>query len=413
MSIKVKKIKLTTVINVLIMFFFIFDIAFIGIPTVFSTRKISALCMLIKIMKKKVNDNSCKRDLNIVTKLIICLILILIYIFIISLIQNSIFNINSILSRLIFMIVYLFIGIFYSIRVYSGVIPFMRDIMSSLLIQSVIIYIEFISLPFKIFLTSFIANPGNVDFIRTDRGTGLGAEAGFLTLLLFMGVFCCNYFIIMYGFKKKYVILELIYVIAMFAVGRTGIYASIVLILVSLAYSVFNNKQCINFLKYIIAVIILFIIAIIIVQNFISVEQYMRFSSRFLSGLLDFSNDGSTIQIQNMVIPPLSFDTVIGTGIYRGILPNGALLWHDGGYIQSYASLGIVCCSIFYISIISTFFKLRKNLAKKDNLQKLLIDTYFILLLICEYKEPFMMKTILLFFIFTFTILTNKDIQTK
>ena len=104
-----------------------------------------------------------------------------------------------------------------------------------------------------------------------------------------------------------------------------------------------------------------------------------------------------------MPIPPLSLNTIVGTGEVFDAEKSVNASGHDSGYIQTYFSLGFVFAIVFYVSYFLFLIRITK-------LKNLLILLFLIFILfVVEFKEPFIFKYILPFYILTLTVLYNKE----
>src|SRR5690606_17304317 len=69
-----------------------------------------------------------------------------------------------------------------------------------------------------------------------------------------------------------------------------------------------------------------------------------------------FENKGevrSVTHLASMEIPPLTFETIWGTGQIR---PNFGV-GHDSGYIHNYFGIGLIGATIFYLAFMAFLFK--------------------------------------------------------
>lgn len=117
--------------------------------------------------------------------------------------------------------------------------------------------------------------------------------APYLTLLFFMGVFCCNYIIITKEVKLRYMISQIIFLSAMFITGRTGLYASFILILITGIIFVINKNKLRQALFISIIMMILGVIAFYIIQNSMTQQQFYRLFNRFIMVFRNINNDRS------------------------------------------------------------------------------------------------------------------------
>ena len=166
------------------------------------------------------------------------------------------------------------------------------------------------------------------------------------------------------------------------------------------------NLKCILKSVLLIFIIVFFIIGMLNIIDNISqkggnetVAQLNYLLNRNLQ-LFDIKNDNSLLTLKSMEIPKITSKTIIGTGLITNEYGYNAA-GHDSGYIQIYYSLGLPMSVVFYFNILYQFIK-SLILNKKyldSNLKKYVIGFIFIMFII-EYKEPFITKQVLPFYIF-------------
>ena len=99
-----------------------------------------------------------------------------------------------------------------------------------------------------------------------------------------------------------------------------------------------------------------------------------------------YFGEGSAVEeLGSMPIPPLSVDTLIGTGLVVDPISGESATGHDSGYIQTYYSMGLILAFIFYSFLMYISLRASKG---RDWILWLLIATIFVI----ELKEPFIFK---------------------
>lgn len=398
-----KNSKIKVMFFSLCSFFYIYDIALTTVPSFLSTRKIVFLVMIIYLILKKRFFKINRRLAGFILSILITTC----YVFFDCLFYQVLSNEYSILSRMIYFFIYGGIGTWLIILVFPSLEIFLQSIKYSGLIQSVIIYLLFFFEFFRNFAFQFILNEGNVSFLRaSDRGTGFGVEGATLTIYLFLAASVCIFFYLEKKSEIQNVIILIILGISMLLVGRTGLYALLVLILLTYIRYRINTKKIV--FKDIITVIVVLIICgtlIFIIQSGSVTGVRFEKMIRNFSNIINFSEDRSINSLANMIIPKIGINNFWGYGVYRGSF-NGIYLQHDSGYIQSIFSLGILFFCIFYLSI---FFIMKFFYSKINNKNlKFIMCFIFILLFIIEVKEPFFIKSITFsFFIVTCALNTE------
>jgi len=375
-------------------FLYIYDIGLKSLPTIFSSRKIIFLFLLLKFIFTQRKIVLTKKYLNY----FIITLIILFYILSIAFFYHTIGDEFSIIPRVFYFFIFGVIGSYLIYRSFDNLIFFLNCIKTSGIIQSVVIYLLFTSNSFRVFSDKVFINEGNVSFLRvSDRGTGLGAEGAYLTILLFLAVFACIYLI---QIKHKQIINAvylLIIVMMMFLVGRTGVYATIFLIILTLLrYNIINRNWSIKNIIITLSVItislcfIFFIISLADISNRIS-----KLVNVFLGLFISKTGDRSLLQLSEMIIPPLNESSFFGFAIYRGDI-NGVISQHDSGVVQSFFAMGLIISILFYANHL--LYVIKNYMKCKDNLLKFMFRIYLFILILVELKEPIILKTIPFFF---------------
>lgn len=392
----------------LILFFFFFDISFVGISSLISTRKIVFLLLVLYALRNK---------LNVVTSnfikwkgLFISNLAIFVYLFAISLINGVLGNNMSTIPNYIYFIVYTLFGALLLANYFVDIYDFMEATIGAMWIQSIFVFMEFFSKSVRQVANAIVTPTGNVDYLTSVRGNGLGAEAANLTLLLFLAVFSCNFIIINRGVSLKYIISQVVMLAAMILVGKTGLLVSLFFIVYTVIIVLPKTGKVIPAIKISIIFIILIILGVFILKNIMSEMDFYRQFYKFYYALTDFSSNESVNRFKGFIIPPLTPETIIGTGIIRGYTKSGLYLWNDSGYIQMYSSMGLVFAIIFYVILFGSINKMIRDCKYSVDKEIInLIKVYLLTLMIIEIKEPFIFKYILPLFLLVIIILIQRS----
>lgn len=238
------------------------------------------------------------------------------------------------------------------------------------------------------------------------RIIGLGIAGAGGSIYLSVGLITCTYLLLFNNTKKNINrILFLIITVAIFLVGRTGFYIVLALVIYLLF---FNNKTITKNIKNSTKTIITWLALMIVlyfVVNIINVNINTElFTYTFNRAFELFTGESKTLnELNNMNqnIPSLSFETLIGTGIVRGETATGLIIQHDGGYIKRYVSIGLIMAIISYSGYI--LYNLI-SFSRMSTSKKWFMYYVMFLLLIIEYKEPFIY---MLAFPFTILMISN------
>ena len=380
----------------LLTFFYIYDIALTVLPSFLSSRKIILTMMLIYVIVKL------KKISIIKVFLFFCLPLVIlsIYVFVVLIINNTFFYETSILSRYFYFLLYSLIGTVLAINIFSDLSFFLNCVKYAGIYQSVIIFGIFFLNPVREFCTSYIVNEGNVSFLRiTDRGTGIGAEGAYLTILLMLSAVSCYYFIIKKVKPITNIIILCFLTLAMFVVGRTGLYATIVLGIIMFLKEFFKHNK-ITYKKIFICLlsIIMIIASIFVIIRLSQTNERIVKLLRLFTGIFNFeTGDRSINELGQMRIPPFSVNNILGYGIYRGNIGNISIQ-NDMGYVQTYFSIGVLGSIIFYGTIFIYLFTLLRNIKKRDSIMFHLMSLLFVTFFVIEIKEPFFIKNVIVSF---------------
>jgi len=277
----------------------------------------------------------------------------------------------------------------------------------STFIQAIIALTSFITPSFKMFLYSTVIFTANFDETQVLRAVSLSSVAGAsLSVIQSFGVISALLLLRYTSFSAKFTLFLwlqiLVITISIFIIGRTGLIISFLAIFIFLFSFRFTIKR-----------IIVATLAIILVYqvNFMGIlENQMKdvegfnidFFRAWIENAFSFKDNQTSEDLKSMPIPPLTFETIVGTGKVEnknlGVNASG----HDSGYIQSYYSLGLILTFFFYLTYLS--FLVCQIKAIETTVLYLLIALIFVI----EVKEPFIFQYGLPFFILSTILVFNK-----
>ncbi|ADY12104.1 hypothetical protein SpiBuddy_0266 [Sphaerochaeta globosa str. Buddy] len=292
----------------------------------------------------------------------------------------------------------IFVGLFpfLLIDVFDDELQFCRALGIAGTIQSIIVIMSAL-IPL---IRTLLQEIQNIDFSRYNyRIFGLGIAGSGGSIYLFCGLFAIAYWIICT--KKISIWLTLIYIINFFAitlVGRTGFYAAII---VSLCLFIIVGRNGVWKPSALFGWSFFILIGMIFLYNYVtsvfeSNTEVLLYTFRRLGEGFNYS-DSETIEklsLWNDRIIPLSFRTLfIGTGVTRGYSYDGLLVSHDGGYAKRYMSIGLVMALYSYV----IYYNYLRKMIKRITGKKGIIVICLLIMLVIEYKEPFMYQLALPF----------------
>jgi hypothetical protein len=385
-------------ISTALIFFLIYDFGLLILPSLTTGRLIFIMLCLFQIITQKT---------FVVNKKLYVFLSVLLLIFLASLIQfmNSMESTQN--SRLFWFTIYSIITPFFLMNIFKTRTDFLYAFFLATIIQSIVTIYSFFNPEFKQFILSTIVVGGHDDIKEGFRAIGFTSSSGAaFSMIQFCGVFS-GLLLLKYNkksvFESIFIVLSIVVVLlSTLIIGRTGLICS----LVSIIYFLILN---LNFKKIFFYLVITFLIGQI---NFIgilerqteSIEGFkIEFFKNWIEDGFQFENNSTSRAIQQMPIPPLTINTILGTGQVLNAARNGNASGHDSGYIQTYYSLGIVLTLIFYIS----FFIFLINITKMKNVNFILF--FIFILFLAENKEPFIFKYIMPFYLLTLILFCNKE----
>ncbi|TDQ37649.1 hypothetical protein EV213_1129 [Aureibacillus halotolerans] len=392
-------------------FLFIFDLSLLGLPSIFSSRKIVFVILfihyIVSFKRFRFNTGSMYFILSIN-------VMIFLWLFILSVSWPQSPLADYVYSREMYFIIYTIIGSVLLANFFKGLDEYARSVVIAMVIQSLIVFSQFSFEGFRVFLENTFQPTGNIEYTRTDRANGVGAEGAFLSLLLATGLYFCSYFL---HFKRiitvNYVIFFLCLLTATFLTGRTGFYIGCVLSIFVFSSILLKDYGKTAMLKVLpIMLIAFFSLSFLVDRLGINEDRLEQLNTWVTSVVDDGLEEGSVTALMEMQIPSLSNETVVGTAVYRGTTSNGTTVQHDSGYVQMYSSLGVVFAVIFYVSLFIYLITLIRKV--RGGKLKVFFFAYILLIFIVELKEPFIFKYIPVGLIITAILLsgiksTSKD----
>lgn len=408
-SIKIKKNSMREkyILNTIILFFTVFSIHFKSNLFFVSPRiLIMAIVILVFNFRKIFNYRAISiRKLDLIWLVLsgITVIYSILIVFLNSIDMNSTTIISSAFNFITFVVIFPFFAesLFYDARHFS------RCMLFATTVQALIVILSFLLPQVRLLLESI----QDIELWRYSwRIIGLGIAGAGGSVYLFVGLIAAGHLIINGDRSFNILFQTILVVISIALIGRTGFYAALMLFVYLLLFNSNNLVQRIrtNF-KFIIISFTFFSIGYFIIVNLdtVNLKLFSYTFTRLWELIIDGSNSAALNSINNvdLPVPGLSFETLIGTGISRGTTNSGLVFLHDSGYVQRYASLGIVGALFSYLSLIWVVFKLTNKLDLKN---KMYLRYTLLILLIIEYKEPFVYMLAFPFVIIMISRLMNK-----
>lgn len=396
--------KRLIILKFLLVFFILYDINFKFMPG-FTSGRISFVIIFCSVIfnwirlggifsKKFLNENGWYFS-------------ILILIFIIAFLQYLSSNDITQVARLSYFTIYGIITPLILKKIIKNCNHFLLIVGISVLLQSIITLGSYIIPSVKFFLNNLVLYNANFDANNNNRALGFVSVAGAaFSLIQFTGIFSILTYLKL-NYVRWYVkillwISIIIILVSTLFIGRTGLFLSI---LVVLLFFIFNRFSIKNFFIGMLSFVLISQLNFEKILDSITKDVDGYNSELFIAWIQSgFRLNNDLVEgLNEMPIPPLSYQTLIGTGLVTGPNGEGNASGHDTGYIQTYYSMGLIVAFVFYMSY---FFYLYNN-ARKDKfyVSYLLL---FILVLV-ESKEFFIFSYAFPFFVFSYILIVKKE----
>ncbi|MEE9337055.1 MAG: hypothetical protein V3U87_03175 [Methylococcaceae bacterium] len=310
---------------------------------------------------------------------------------------------NTQFSRVLFFILFSFVSAIGLASLLNFKIDRVAKVIAiAIFIQSLFIFIDYNSADFHSFVSNQLVQSERYreDWIRAVGLTNGGGSS--LSLVQFSG-----FVVSLYVINKSSNIVTT-YVFSLMAIsiffstlltGRTGVVLEIIFIIL---YPLTQKITTLRVIKTYIIVLISIGIVFFIFNNYI-LEMMLNSNSKFeflllwLEEILELDKGGTVNTLQSMTIPPLSMETIFGTGLVSN--PDGSnASGSDIGYIQTYYALGLIFSIIFYSSLLLYSTVSFKKYFKSDYKFWIL---FTLLIFVAEFKEPYIFKYSLTFVLFS------------
>lgn len=260
--------------------------------------------------------------------------------------------------------------------------------------QGAIILLSFVNIEYRSWLDAIIVTGGNYDAFDLYRAPGFTSNGGSsLSVVQSLGVLCGSWLLMLRRGSSAYfemlVILGLMLLclVSCAFVGRTGLYLSVLFLVITIIYS---GSVRTSMALLVAAALLVYYVDLRDFAGFIPSEVSIEWLRNWMLGI--FSDDDRTLsELASMPIPPLDqVDSWIGHGLVS-IIDGGNPSGHDSGFIQAYFSMGLIFAICLYTSYLYVLAHLLSWLP--NTLRCLLVVVFFAL----ELKEPFLFKYVLVF----------------
>lgn len=402
----------------ILMFLFIYDInlSLFGLPTFLTTRRLVVIGLLFYILiSKGLNRTFSPRGFGICWnpfyKIMLFQFFILVYSLLLLIVVGKGTGDHMIGSSFRLLLLGFF-PVFIFKEVFENVDDFMRSILLATLLQSGFVIYCLIDPLFGVMLDStFSLDEDYVQDHRIGYAGGLNCITAPGCLKFSMGLVAAVYFCIKHKTLIWYAIFIFLSVIATM-IARTGLLLSIcgLLIILFEGFQHGSSKMIIRII-FPLSIVGIFLLYFVLSGGFDDLFDFKRLQ------MLTDGGEGQNrffkeyFEGDDIHIPPLSIDTLIGLGITSGVSASGIQVITDGGFLKVYASVGIIFCILFYINYFVESIKIKNHI--KDSFVRNTLTYFLMVIVLGEFKEVAIYSQYMVSFYFTTVALYEKSIKRK
>lgn len=392
----------------IVIFGFLFELNFWGSIT---SRRLSCIIALFTLLieKKKVrillcHINKIQLEKSLFLFFLYALILFIHYVIVTRNVHYGYMEPWYIVN----IILYNYIFALYCVIHFSDIVDFSKVYVTCFCVQTIAVIASIISTDFRLLLFSLFYT-GDDRFNSTiEAGTrimGINLHSATGGMLLGSNAALLIYLII--NKKVNNTIFLLLYMITTFTaafISRTGLLLCVCLLL---SYYAFMGMK--KMLRNLCFVSIISLGLVYAIPNVLSQSDTQSADILIEWMLESFSNEGiskTTSAINQTELPDFTFDLILGTSMEFGRLSNGVYVKSDSGYVRLILAVGFVGAFLYYMAFIN-YFKIvpyRKDLINKRFILLLILSSF-----VLEIKEPFSLKYIYNYIIFTMLLFSLKE----
>ena len=300
---------------------------------------------------------------------------------------------------------YIFVFSLFVIVYVDNPFDFCYAVVLIITIQSIFVYGSLTNYSFRMWLFRNFYNGDN----RFDRFVENGSRIMGLALYSSLGsiAMLCGLISLLYLIRKRkintflFTFLYAFILIATAFIARTGFYFGIIILVPYL----FTFKK--GFFAKVFSVSLVGLVAMYLFFNYLSSKVDAGQWNYLLNWMGEIFNSDTRFKTINAVsespIPPLTIETFFGTGILRGVTDSGIEIANDSGYVEMYASLGLINAILFYSCFILIFVSLIRSMQK----DKVFFTILLVVMFVIEFKEPYIRKYTYTTFLLTLAFLNT------
>lgn len=401
-------------ISVLLLFFYVYNTPLLGFPKSLTTIRLTTIASLFfafvvsAIYKQPVGLPKCYTR-KAFRKLIFFQFILFVYV--LGLLSSiGLGDGSHIVFSIINTFLFSFIPVLSFIILFNNIEDFMKALIWITIFQTIAVWLCMIS-PSIAQLVDTLFPPTEFALekdLRDGYAGGIQCIAAPGVFKYALGIMSCIYFIVVKQ-QRKYYLLLLLFGLTSSLIARTGLIITASVFFFIFFDSIFNSHFHLSMKN--VGILFLVVFAVIIILYVVLNSPFMReqfarmeflFEVGAKAGFFNAYFEGS-----DTIIPPITSETLIGTGITSGRSGNGIYVNADGGYIKVYAAYGLILAIIFYVFLYSLMIGIAKRF--KDKSLRFFVYLFIMYIAAAEFKEYVIYDMYMLCVFFIMTILLDKE----
>ena len=385
----------------ILMFLFIYNISFLAAPSL-TTGRFVIIALMIALFSRVYKESLYFVRENWFSFFIFAFVLfysLVLYIF------NGRVD-NTQFSRSFHFLLYSIFGfLLFSTLLKHDLYKFVSIFSLATLIQSLFIIYSYISPEYREWLSNLLVQGGNIPLSEATQVPGFSNSSGaLLSVIQALGVFSALYA----GRLSRslhtiyfYIFIAIINMASTIVVARTGFFLSIAFFVLFFIITIKKERRAL--IVGTVAVLVVIYFSGSRLYTFISdYNPKIEYLGNWVSGFFQQGTQEESLkELLTQHIPPLTFETLVGTGLVVEGEVNAS--GNDSGYIQTYYAIGLIIALAFYMALLGILIKY--IYLSKD---RLLFGTLVLCMFIVEIKEPFIFKYTYPFFVFSLIFISSK-----
>lgn len=401
-------------ISILLLFFYVYNTPLLGFPQSLTTIRLTTFASLLlafvicAINKQPVGLPNCFTRKTF-RKVIFFQIILFIYV--LWLLLSFGFGDGShIVFNIINTFLFSFLPVISFVILFNNIEDFMKALIWITILQTIAVWLCMIS-PSIAQVIDTLFPPTELTLeknLRDGYAGGINCIAAPGVFKYALGIMSCIYFIVVRQ-KRKYYILLLLFGLTSSLIARTGLIITASVFLFIFFDAIFRSHFHLTMRNIGILLLVVFAVSIIlyvVLNSPFMREQFARMEFLFevgaKAGFFNAYFDGS-----DTIIPPITSETLIGTGITSGRSGNGIYVNADGGYVKLYVAYGLIIAIFFYTFLYTKMVGIAKRF--RDKSLRFFVYLFILYIVAAEFKEFVIYDMYMLCVFFIMTLLIDKE----